>query len=223
MKKLLMVLVVALVVAVPAATANPTPLGWNRYVTIRQGCNDLQSTATNCVTDTPTANGGQPCTWGDEDDLEDAAAGKLAAGQTTSDTLCMVTDWCNDGACPHMALYQVTDSGPYLQVTLSDDRGDVWPSPAPVKIGTTYYYQSCVADPVWDAAFRDYAAGGSPYPPLPGTNGGLGLFTNYTLTVTATKTTQFSGAFELGENHSDPTSQAHNRIDIPCPAINPPV
>jgi hypothetical protein len=175
-------------------------LSWSRSFTLLASINDLQSTSTTTVYNTTG------CVWNDQDELTDAAKGKLSAGLTISDTLCAVTDWCSDSACPHMVYFQIS-AGPGLQVQLTSNRGGLWRSPPPVKNGSDWIYQLCFPDPLWDP-------NNAVFPLVPGTNGGEGFVTNYTLTLTATKTGQIAAAFGIGQNR---TSQLSG---IPCPEIN---
>jgi len=180
---------------------------WNPVERWLQGCNDQESTPANCVTDTPTGHGA--CTWGDEDDITDAAYGKLTAGQVSIDTICLVTDPCSDFACPHMIVYQVVGAG--LKVTLTDNRGNTYLVPAAVKTKQGQTVQDCFADPLWPQSDP------SALPTIPGTNGGYGLLTTYTLTVTASKTTQFFGGFEIAQNDADGRfGYFHELNTVPC-------
>lgn len=181
------------VAAVNASNRNYGAGTWSPAERWTQSCNDQESTSTDCVTDTPIGYG--PCAWGDEDDIADFAYGKLAAGQVSTDTLCLVTDLCSDFACPHMIDYQVVGSG--LQVTLTDNRGNMYPAPPAIKTKQGPTVQACFSDPLWPQSDA------SILPTIPGTNGGYGLLVAYTLTVTATKTTQFSGGFEIAQNDAD--------------------
>jgi hypothetical protein len=222
MRAALVAVLAGLMLASTAAASNPTNGGtpvFNHVTTWTQGCNDLQSsppagsgTGGPCVTDTVTGYG--VCTWGDEDDIADFALGKITGGVTITDTLCLVTDWCSDGACPHKVLYQVDDSSPALDVWLTDDRGNTWTAP-PIRLPKNggYRWQLCFADPLWPA-------GSDPllYPPLPGTNGGRGYVTAYTLHVTATKTTQMDAGLEIAQNRY--YGYVHTFADVPCPVVN---
>lgn len=208
MKWLAAAAAIALLAAANTQASNPPPFHFNPATRWTQTCNDLQSPVTGtCVTDTPY--GGQPCAWGDEDDLADTAYGKLSAGQTVTDTLCVVTDWCNDGACPHTILYQATDTSRSLSVTLTDDRGHVWTAD-PVRQDKRYVWQLCFLDPL-------SPAGGSytDYPPIPDTNGGVGFVTQYTLHVTALKTTNAFAGLEVAQNGL--YGYTHTFPSVPCP------
>lgn len=197
MRSLLAFVFVAALAAFFVSSANGGKQGgatFNREFTWLQTCNDWQSTPDNCVTDTPTANGGQPCVWGDQDELYDAAYGKLSAGQSVSDTLCIVTDGCNDGACPHQVVWNTSGA---VSAILTSDRGGSWS-------GT----QGCFADPLWPQ---------TSFPPLDGT-GGVGYLTKYTLTVTALKTTQMYAGLDLTSSHSEGEYGYYRQLaGVPCP------
>lgn len=207
----LIAVVLGLVAAPNAWESNPAPFHFDAAMRWLQTCNDWQSPVTGtCVTDTPAVTGGRPCAWGDEDDLADLAIGKLTAGQTVTDTLCVVTDMCNDGACPHTILYQANDTNASaLTVTLTSDRGGSWSAP-PVRSGKGYVWQLCFLDPLWtgDPLFADY-------PLIVGTNGGVGFVTNYTLHVHANKTTQAGAGFEVAQNGL--FGYSHTFPSVPCP------
>lgn len=206
MRKLL-VAAASLIVLLSAAVAgasNPPPFNWNRVSTLM-----LQSL------DTPGNIGAYNttgCVWNDEDYQLDTAGGKLAAGQSSTDTLCLVTDMCHDGACPHTVQVQVANSSQVLNVQLSDTNGNVWIA-SPVKGSTLqpavkgYVWQLCVADPLWNVYTN--------WPVIPDTNGGVGIITHYTLTVTASKTTNPSGYFEIGMHNWGPGS--FNPFQLPSP------
>ena len=195
--------VLGLAVVPTALASHPGPPSFNPVERWLQTCNDQESIpGVTCITDP------MGCTWGDEDDVADSAYGKLSAGQSISDTLCLVTDPCSDFACPHQILYQVYGAG--LQITLSDDRGDTWTATsASLKNPTSL----CFNDPLWtgDQVIADY-------PTLPGTGGGYGFLTSYTLTVTATKTTQMSAGFEIAQNDADGRfGYYHSLSTVACP------
>lgn len=207
-RPLLTVVLLAVMLALPARTvaSNPnTGVAFNRVLTWTQACNDQESTATNCVTDTVTGYGA--CTWGDEDDIADQATGKLSAGQSVSDTLCLVTDPCSDFACPHQILYSVTGVG--LSIRLTDSRGHTWTATSSSSKSPTTL---CFNDPLWP----QFDA--SVLPTIPGTNGGYGLVTGYTLTITASKTTQMSAGFEIAQNDADGRfGYWHTLSAVTCP------
>ena len=203
-------LAVLVVLGVPASVGAQTvkhspTAGWSRVYSQIAGINDWQSTPTNTVANTTG------CVWNDADDALDAFTGKLSGGQTTQDSMCVVTDMCNDGFCPHMILFQVS-GGNGLQVTLSNDRGGVWPSPPPVK----GVYQLCISDPLWTGAQNT-----ADYPAIPDTNGGVGFVTTYTLTVKAARTTQVGAQLEIAPNHSLGEFGVYRQnTSVPCPSIN---
>lgn len=211
-----MLLVAALAVAalvLPASgaahkpVAGSDPLAWTRFYTNVMSWNDLQSTSANTVYNRTG------CVWNDMDETADRTTGRLGTGQTTSDSMCLITDYCSDGFCPHMVLFEV-DGGSGLQVTLTSDRGGVWQSLPPVKSGGSQVYELCVADPVWLSYPTDY-------PPIPDSNGGVGYLTRYTLRVSASKTSQVEAWFDIAPNHSEGEfGYTRQLADVPCPTVS---
>lgn len=194
-----------LLVGVAAAHASrPSGVAFNPADRWLQTCNDEESTFVGtCVTDTAQ------CAWGDEDDVADTAYGKLSSGSTVSDTLCLVTDTCSDAACPHFI--DVFASGNGLKVTLTSDRGDSYTAP---YAAAAHEYQLCIPDPHFsgDRNPLDY-----PLLPLPFVFGSYGVLTHWTLTVTASKTTQFAGGLEIAQNHADGSfGYYHQFVEVPC-------
>lgn len=194
---------VALLAGTAAKPALSTP-SWNPASRWLQTCNDEEGVFVGtCVTDP------LQCAWGDEDDVADTAYGKLSSGVTTSDTLCLVTDTCSDFACPHYLDAFVTGNG--LRVTLTSDQGDSYTVP---YVQSAREYQLCISDPHFsgDRNPLDY-----PLLPLPFVLGSYGVLTHWTLTVTATKTTQFSGGLEIAQNHADGSFLYYHQFsEVPC-------
>lgn len=206
MRTMLAAVVVALALCGAAAASNPTGLSWSPASRWTQTCNDEQSTYVGaCVTDP------LQCAWGDEDDVADVAFGKLSVGQSTSDTLCLVTDSCSDAACPHY-IDAFVQAGQGLSVTLSSDRGDSWTLPF-VRSARPYPYELCVRDPhvVGSRNPLDY-----PLLPPPFVPGSYGVLTHYTLTVTASKTSQIGAGLEIAQNHADGSFGAVHQFPVPC-------
>ena len=206
--------VCASLLAAGASASNPPPFHFNPAFRWLLSCNDLQSPITGACVTNPAS-----CAWNDEDDVADTGYGKLTAGQTVSDSLCVVTDTCNDGACPHYIDYKVT--GPAnLTVRLTDDRGGSWSAP-PVRQsgGGGYVYQLCFPDPYYnlgDFSFFDY-----PLVPSPGytapNDGARGYVTVYTLSIFSPKSTnQGSAGFEVAQNGADGRYGYWHVFDVPC-------
>lgn len=196
---IILLAVMAAILATAADAGNPPPFNWNR-------------TAFDMMTslDTPGNFGVENttgCVWNDEDYQLDSAAGKLSAGKTSTDTLCMVTDMGNDGAYPHTIQIDVSNSSDTLRVELTSDRGGDW-ALTPVKTQKAYHWQLCLPDPLWPQQ--------APYPPVPGTTG-VGYLTRYTLSVTAQKTTNPGGEFEIGMNDFPGSFNALQLPSPPCP------
>lgn len=206
---LIMILLAGL--AVSASANSSTAPSWQRIETSLATYNDLQSTTSNRVVNTTG------CVWANTDDLADEGIGRLAAGGSSSDSLCVVTDYCTDSYCPHMIVVDVNSSTSSVRMTLSNDRGGSWSVPAPVrKSNNLYSYQLCIADPLWTGDTNP-----ADYPAIPGTNGGVGFVTTYTLTMTAAKVSQVYAEFEIAPNHSD-GSAGYYRVNpnVVCPAVN---
>ena len=176
------------------SAATSTPLSWNEYSHAIMSFNDLQSTPTNTVYN--TVYDPNNCVWNDEDEWTDVGRGTLAGGQSTSDTICLVADYCTDGACPHVVLFQVSYDSK-LSLTLTNNVGDVWTTPTIVGSGNRKTYEFCVQDTV---AMAKWGQGPTAWPTVPNTNGGVGQIVQYTLTATnkGNGSLQFSGGFEIG-------------------------
>lgn len=191
----------------------PTAPSWNAADRWLQNCNDEESAPPNGTSTQPNAplcaTDPLQCTWGDEDDVADSAYGKISAGVTTSDTLCLVTDTCSDFACPHFI--DVYAQGNGLQLALTSDRGDSYTIP---YVSAVRQYQLCFRDPHFtgDTNPLDYPLLGPPF-----VDGSYGILTYWTLTVTATKTTTLNAGLELAQNNADGHfGYYHTFSNVPC-------
>jgi hypothetical protein len=115
------------------------------------------------------------CLWDLDDQTEWDGTGKLTAGASASASICVIDDeYDNFGGDDHMLRVDVDAPSPDLKVTLVNDRGLSVSVPR-TSDSSGYHWHLCV---------RDKTPG--PFPEIAESNGGTGLFTNYTMTVTST-------------------------------------
>ena len=141
----------------------------------------------NCAVDTTRpvcdqslwVNNTTGCVWRATDDGASVTGTGYVQG-SVSGSVCMISDWeafPNWGGEPipvSVGVYAPSDT---LRVTLSNNLGVSWNVPA-VPNGRDFQYVLCA---------HDNTPG--PYPPVPGSNGGIGTRVLWTVTVTSVKRT----------------------------------
>jgi hypothetical protein len=165
--------VLAAVMLLPlAATANPQPFAFSPGTSsISRSCVEQESDPPDCsgaVVTNPTV-----CVWTVDQQFSDVALGRLSAGTSGSDHLCLISDGVlNYSGEPHWVEVSIFANSPDLTVTLSDSAGQAWtarPSPGASK--------------TWTYALCEPGALLSSYPIIPNSNGGTGVQVDYTVTV----------------------------------------
>lgn len=159
----------------PAAARGSVAFAFSMAAAEQENCVEQQSDGLgNCGSPTAVVNP-TGCIWTVDQYTIDKAGGELAPGSTASDHMCLISDglagWWGE---PHWVSAGVTSSKDNLAVSLKDQFGDVWPI-QPTSAGNGYAWSLCMAGP-------SYAV----YPIIPGSNGGFGVQTDYTLSVTNT-------------------------------------
>lgn len=187
---------IIVLLAVPSGHhAAASPPAFNRTFTSLLPTNDLQ----NVVNSTG-------CAWNDMDELADLATGKMTAGSSTSVTECQITDYGNDGFYPR--LFVVETSG--VSAVLTNDRGGSWVVPTVKGVGSL-----CIADPT----YSPWSPNPADYPPLPDAPGGVGRETHWTLTLTAVKSGQAYGVFDVAPSDSDGQTGYYRQLtSVRCPS-----
>lgn len=209
-KHIALILAAYLASALPAQANPPHPLTWQNYRTRLQTGLDTQPGVINTT----------GCAWNDQDDIADRGTGDINANTPATHSLCIIADFddtsrISGSIYPKAALYEFWTSRPDTEITLSNDAGDSWPTPVPVKDGGDYRYQLCVLDPVADRHNSDLSS----YSEIPGTNGGRGQRVNYTLTIqTARDLHATVGYLEVAP--SGPQEFALRLLDVPCPPVD---
>ena len=192
MRPLLATLLALLLAAPAAAKGQPAPLTFQRY-----GGQILQNMDTQ-----PGAVNMTGCVANDQDNTADTGDGDVEAGQTVTDTLCLIADYgsVKNSLYPKVAVFRVYAPGDTLQVTVTNDVGGVWVSPPSVPYGNLRLWTMCVRDPVAEAAnLNHYSELPSYWPLVPGTNI-YGQIVRYTLHVTSPgrRTRGVVAYFEVG-------------------------
>lgn len=138
-----------------------------------------------------------PCAWTADSRVTYQGFGFLAAGATASASFCFVADWQQ-----HILGAAVQSASPDLIVKMRYEALGVEFVIPPRPITHGYDYRGCVVGPF-------YAHSDPQLLPIPGSNGGVGLRTDITMTVTnptGRKERDVSAQFVLGSN--EPGRQA---------------
>jgi hypothetical protein len=186
-------------------------IGWSRYFENTLGTLDGQGSPA-----APVHNY-TGCVWNDQDQIENLGWGDIAS--STSNTICLVADFdAIQSSYPHIIVFKVYAPGDTLDVSLSNDVGNVWNSPPSTASGNQRLWQMCVVDPVADNA-NVGVSDLSYWPEIPGSNGGRGKIVNYTLHLTSTKGTTHKvfAYFEIGPNGSAIRPNIQYPTYTPCP------